>query len=109
MQMRPLRLAVPVLAASLALWPSAQADDLVPFPAQKADVPYPTQEWPELDASDATRAKVDGILDRAFTGERPPELARAKAIIVVQAGRIASERYAEGITRDTRLQSWSTA
>src|SRR6185436_5172591 len=51
----------------------------------------------------------NALLDRAFAGERPPELARTKAIVVVHGGRLIAERYADGITRDTRLQSWSTA
>ncbi len=96
--------------ALLGLWVGAagtRAQDLTPFPAQKADVPYPTRDWPELTAGDPLRAKVGAILERAFAGERPPSLGRTKAMVVVSAGHLVAERYAEGITRETRLQSWS--
>jgi CubicO group peptidase (beta-lactamase class C family) len=108
--MRRLRLAIPValICAWLAV-PAATAQELTPFPAQKPDVPYPTQEWAEIDPSDPLRATVNTVVDRAFTGTRPAGLARTKAIVVVSAGRIIAERYADGITRQTRLQSWSMA
>jgi CubicO group peptidase (beta-lactamase class C family) len=108
--MHRLGLAVPF--ALLCVWmsvPAMQAQELTPFPAQKADVPYPTTEWPEIEAGDSRRATIGALLERAFTGKRPESLARTKAIVVVSAGRIVAERYADGITRDTRLQSWSMA
>jgi len=88
---------------------AASADDLVPFPAQRPEIAYPTQQWAEVEQTDPLHKQIDTLLDRAFTGARPPELARTKAIVVVHAGRLVAERYADGITRDTRLQSWSTA
>lgn len=107
--MRRHGLAVPV--AILCLWlgvPSVQgADELMPFPAQQADVPYPTHEWPEIRSDDPNRATIGAILERAFTGQRPAAFARTKAVLVVSLGRIVAERYADGITKDTRLQSWS--
>lgn len=95
----------------LCLWfvTVARADELVPFPAQRADIPYPTERWTELDQADPLRARLNSILDRAFTGVRPDSLARTKAIVVVSGGQLVAERYADGITRDTRLQSWSMA
>ena len=108
--MRRLRLAVPFTLICASLWaPAVRAQDLVPFPAQRADVPYPTKEWPEIDVGDPQRATIGAILEHAFSGKRPESLARTKAIVVVATGRIVAERYAEGITRDTRLQSWSMA
>jgi CubicO group peptidase (beta-lactamase class C family) len=92
------------LALSAFVVPFANADTLVPFPPQPPAVPYPTVEWP-----DAKQPAVETIVDRAFTGTQPPALARLKAVLVVHQGTIAAERYAEGITRDTRLQSWSMA
>ena len=85
----------------------ATAQDLAPLPPQPAGIPYPTQEWPELAANDQLRGKVDAILARAFEGDRPPSLARTRALLVVQGGRIVAERYSDGISKDTRLQSWS--
>jgi CubicO group peptidase (beta-lactamase class C family) len=107
--MRPLRFAVPIM---LGLWLVAipgRAGELVPFPAQPAGIAFPTQEWPEADPADPRRAQINAILDRAFTGQRTESLARTKAIVVVNGGRLVAERYAEGISRETRLQSWSTA
>lgn len=105
-----------LLATSVAMLASlwfaaiaAQAGDLVPFPAQRPDVPYPTQEWPELNLADPVRTKVSALFDRAFTGARPESLARTKAIVVIHGGYLVAERYSDDITRDTRLQSWSMA
>jgi len=72
-------------------------------------VPYPTQDWPVVADTAPEHVAVNAILDRAFAGARPESLARTKAIVVVSAGRIVAEHYADGITPDTRLQSWSTA
>lgn len=82
----------------------ARADTLVPFPPQQPSVPYPTIEWPE-----AKDPAVEAVVARAFTGKQPPALARLRALLVVHRGAIATERYADGLTRDTRLQSWSMA
>ena len=95
-------------AVSLALLvfvaPFARAETLVPFPLQQATVPYPTVEWPEN-----KHPAVETVVERAFTGKQPPALARVKAVLVVHQGQVVAERYANGITRDTRLQSWSMA
>ena len=103
------RLAVPFVVA--ALWWGAlavvQAQDLTPYPAQKPDVPYPTSVWPEVGAGEPLRTAVDAVLARAFEGKRPQALARTKALLVVSAGRLVAERYDNGITNETRLQSWS--
>src|SRR4029078_5217793 len=87
---RPLRLAVPIL---LCAWLAAtsRADDLVPYPAQRADVPYPTHAWAEGGATDPTHTQGNTLLDRAFMGARPESLARTKAIVVVHGGRIVAE------------------
>jgi len=101
-----------VSLAVLCLWlatPGARAQDLTPYPAQKADVPYPTVAWPEREQSDPIRGAINDILVRAFEGTRPEVFKRTKAILVISAGRLVTERYAEGITKDTRLQSWSMA
>jgi CubicO group peptidase (beta-lactamase class C family) len=83
---------------------AAHADTLVPFPPQPPSVAYPTVEWPE-----AKQPAVEAAIARAFTGKQPPALERLKAVVVIHHGTLAAERYATGITRDTRLQSWSMA
>lgn len=84
--------------------PFAYAEPLVPFPTQQAAVPYPTVEWRE-----AKLPAVETTVERAFNGKQPPALARLKAVLVIHRGALVAERYATGITRDTRLQSWSMA
>jgi CubicO group peptidase (beta-lactamase class C family) len=101
-----------VLAATLFCAPicrPAQADDLLPFPPQPANTPYPTAAWPEMEATSAARRDVEAVVARAFADGRPEALAKTKAVLVVSRGLIAAEQYADGITRDTRLQSWSMA
>lgn len=71
--------------------------------------PFPTEAWAELAPADRLRPALDRILARAFEGTRPPVLANTKAMVVIVHGRLAAERYAPGITKDTRLQSWSMA
>ncbi len=83
---------------------SASADSLAPLPPQPATVPFPTVEWPE-----AKQPAVEAILDHAFAGAQPPALARLKAVVVIHHGTLVAERYAAGISHDTRLQSWSMA
>jgi CubicO group peptidase (beta-lactamase class C family) len=71
-----------------------------------------TQQWPMGDAEDppdgaagdqVDRGKLGEALDLAFAD--PAD--RTAAFLVVHRGRIAAERYAPGIHRDTQLESWS--
>ncbi len=52
-------------------------------------------------------AKLDAALDRAFREEpgRPP--LNTLAVAVLHDGKLVAERYAEGITAETRLPGWS--
>lgn len=87
----------------------AQAADEVPLPAGQDRTPYPTDGWAEYAAGDPLRVAVEGIIARAFEGTRPVSLMRTRAMVVVVHGRLVAERYSEGFTADTRLQSWSVA
>lgn len=52
-------------------------------------------------------AKLKAAVDRAFEqdpGQPPPN---TLAVVVLHEGSLVAERYAEGITRDTRLPGWS--
>jgi CubicO group peptidase (beta-lactamase class C family) len=80
---------------------------LVPLPPQPADVPWPTETWPEGPPAVADRAALDALL--AVTDGRRPGLGETRAIVIVHHGRIVAERYMSGFTRDTRLLSWSMA
>jgi CubicO group peptidase (beta-lactamase class C family) len=81
--------------------------------------------WPAGDAdpappsAGATAAKAVGgplkaadlgpLLDAAFAEPDPAHPRRTRAVVVIQGGRMVAERYAPGISRDTRLISWSMA
>jgi CubicO group peptidase (beta-lactamase class C family) len=69
-----------------------------------------TQPWPMGDVLPSTpwpaevdKARLDAAVDVAFSD---PEALTA-GMIVLHKGRIVSERYGEGITQDTQLESWS--
>jgi len=69
-----------------------------------------TLAWPMGDAPDTSplpenvdRATLDAAVDAAFAD---PE-AQTAAFLVVYKGRIVAERYKDGITKDTQLESWS--
>jgi len=69
-----------------------------------------SQAWPMGDRAETTprsttpdRAKLDAAADAAFADPN----AMTAAFLVVHKGRIVVERYADGITNDTQLESWS--
>ena len=69
-----------------------------------------TQAWPMGDRPDTSplpagvdRAKLDAAVDAAFSDPA----AQTAAFLVVYKGRIVAERYKDGITKDTQLESWS--
>ncbi len=69
-----------------------------------------TTPWPMGDVLPATpmpseidMAKVQAAIDAAFD----PADALTAAFVVTYKGRIIAERYGEGITKDTPLESWS--
>lgn len=96
-----------VLVCVLAV--AAHGADQVPLPAGQDKTPFPTRGWAERAADDPLRVQIQGIIARAFEGERPPALSRTRAMVVIVQGRLVAERYSDGITADTRLQSWSMA
>ena len=56
---------------------------------------------------DPVRLALEPVLARAFDEPDSMHLRRTRAIVVMQHGRIVGERYAPGITSDTRLLGWS--
>ncbi len=68
-----------------------------------------TMAWPMGDAPD-TRPLPEGIdretLDAAVDAAFDPSALTA-AFIVVHKGRVIAERYMDGVTKDTQLESWS--
>jgi CubicO group peptidase (beta-lactamase class C family) len=71
------------------------------------DGPSPKPARPSVDL-----AAVDRAVDAVFAEDpqaAPAALKRTRAVIVLVGGRIVAERYAPGISKDTRLISWSMA
>jgi CubicO group peptidase (beta-lactamase class C family) len=84
--------------------------ELVPLPAQPAEVPWPTRAWVErAPGGDVDRAKLAAAIDQAFALTGRAGLPDTRALIVVHHGAIVAERYAPGFGPDKRLQSWSMA
>ncbi len=96
-----------VLVCVLAV--GVRAADMVPLPAGQDKTPYPTDGWAEYATGDPLRTAVEGIIGRAFDGSRPASLMRTRAMVVIVHGRLAAERYSQGVTAETRLQSWSVS
>jgi len=99
-----------VLAAMfLACAAPAWAQALHPLPPQPAGIAWPTQDWQTAPLPrDVDRAALDLAVTEAFAG-RHAQMGETRAVLVVQDGRVVFERYGEGFTRDTRLNSWSVA
>jgi CubicO group peptidase (beta-lactamase class C family) len=95
----------------------AIAPNMLPF-VQIADNNF---EWPHGDKSSVSQrslifsksnvdfVKLDSAVDLPFTENDVGGLKRTRAVLVIYDGCIVAERYAPGITKDTRLLSWSMA
>lgn len=77
---------------------------LVPLPSVVAPTTR-TREWPQAPGSEA----LQQFVARAFTEPNHRRLRRTYAVVVVHDGRIAAERYADGISADMPLPGWSMA
>jgi CubicO group peptidase (beta-lactamase class C family) len=84
------------------------------FAQQPSGVEWPIDEWPRGESKH--QDELDAVVDEMFTEE---ELAVTNAVVIVQGGKVLSERYggeqfyfdrpAEPITAESQLHSWSTA
>jgi len=74
---------------------------LVPLPAQPADTPWPTVDWPLGEP-----LEIAPRLDAAFADDT---LGITDALLVVQGGRIRYERYGAGLGPENTFPSWSKA
>ena len=83
---------------------------LLPLPAQPAGVPWPTQQWPETSlASVANAPRVNAAAEVVFRDPTPETYGETQALLVVQGGRLAFERYAAGKSPTETFVSWSMA
>jgi len=99
--------------------------DLLPFPAQPDEVPWPTEVWPRAEVpSEARPAEVEAIVARLLGPDADPAVGHTNAVAVVHRGRLVVERYGEReitpltelagvepgpITPEEPLGSWSMA
>ncbi len=83
---------------------------LPPLPSQPADTTWPTEAWPVGDIPrTADRAKLERLVEHAFSQTQTDDLAETHALVVVQHGRLLLERYAQGKTANGTFPSWSMA
>ncbi len=89
------------------------------FRAQKANLPTSprlnpdTIAWPHgnilHDSSSVKRdlTKINTALDEAFSEPGPDSLRRTRAVLIIHDGKIISERYADGFSKESKLIGWS--
>jgi CubicO group peptidase (beta-lactamase class C family) len=90
--------------------PATPGIHFTPVPVRTTLPDAMSQPWPMGDRADpgplpagVNRQTLDAAVAAAFAD---PE-AMTAAFLVVHKGRIVAERYADGITKDTQLESWS--
>jgi CubicO group peptidase (beta-lactamase class C family) len=81
---------------------------LVALPAQSADVPWPTREWPKGSVPAAVSSSALEEMLKVVASKQPL-LGQTRALVIVQGGKLVVERYMPGFGPDTPLISWSMA
>ena len=81
---------------------------LPPLPPQPAGVPWPTESWPE-GAPTADVDRLATLVVEAFGPGARPDLGETHSLVVIQAGRLVVEHYAEGFGANSTYKSWSMA
>jgi CubicO group peptidase (beta-lactamase class C family) len=79
--------------------------DVASPPDDKQPALLPEIAGPGLVASQSQR--LSAALDRAFAEPAQPPYRRTRAVVVMKAGRIIAERYADGIGPETQLLGFS--
>ncbi len=97
--------------------PDQDLDDIPGLP--ELTLPYPdvdpaTTPWPNGDLveeqpwpAEIDRARLAAAADRIMNPEAPNHV--TLSLMVVHKGNIVLERYRDGVTRDTKTRTWSTA
>lgn len=76
-----------------------------PLPAQAADVPWPTRDWPIGDLpAGLDQSRFQAHIDEGFSA-----FDETHGLVIVQGGRLIYERYGEGRGPDDTCMSWSKA
>jgi CubicO group peptidase (beta-lactamase class C family) len=74
-----------------------------------------TEAWPKglaavnYDQADVNYELISQAIDRGFSESEPNGKRNVKAIAIIYKGQLIAERYAEGVTLNTPLLSWSMA
>ncbi|MBI1399313.1 MAG: serine hydrolase [Hyphomonas sp.] len=79
------------------------------MPAQPEDVPWPTAEWPASELPAPVAARLNPLLEFAFSDPAPDQMGETHGFLAVQAGRVVAERYWRDHDQDTTHHSWSQA
>lgn len=82
---------------------------LPPLPAQPKGVTWPTYVWTEAQPDPTVSARLDPLLDFAFSDPAPETMGETHAFLAVQGGKIVAERYWRGFTETSTHPSWSQA
>lgn len=81
-----------------------------PLPEHPDGTDWPTEAWPEGDpGAHVDRKRLDVLLDYAFAEEPPEDIAETHALLVVQNGKLVTERYWKDHGPDQTFKSWSMA
>ncbi len=84
--------------------------DLPALPHQPAGLAWPTKGWAEGSIpAHVDKAKLDALLDHAFSEVLPEDLEETDALVIVQGGKLIAERYRVGFGPDVTCPSWSKA
>ena len=84
-------------------------DALPPLPIQPEGIAWPVRTWPTGDLPQAVAGGVRAMLDGAFGADPSGPLGVTQAVVIVQGGRLLSERYGEDFGPDATCRSWSMA
>ncbi len=84
--------------------------DLPILPSQPADVPWPTEAWPEAAPDpEVDTARIHAAAEPLFASPPLESHGETLALVAVHRGRLVFERYAEGKGPEDTLVSWSMA
>ncbi len=82
---------------------------LPPLPAQSADTPWPTADWPVGEPRALDRTRFDALMHQAFAHEVTETLGATHAFVTIQGGRLVHERYGVKFGPHVTQPSWSMA
>lgn len=107
---RRLAITIAALVTGLPVAADAQAEALVPLPAQPAGVAWPTAQWPEAALGpEVDEAALEAAVADSFRAVGRSGFSDTRALLLIHRGNLVFERYADGFGVGTRFHSWSMA